>query len=203
LEWDELMDFYNCDFTKRPGLANVRDVFCFCAFTGLRYSDAAKLRCSDIHDTYISIVTQKTSDGLRVELNAFSRAILERNRQFQQDHRHNPDGLALPVISNQKMNSYLKDAGRLAGITAPVRIVYFRGSERYDNEYQKWELLTTHCARRTFVVNALRLGIPSEVIMKWTGHSGFNSMKPYVKIVDELKEKEMSKFDTLYQDGSP
>ena len=53
----------------------------------------------------------------------------------------------------------------------------------------------THAARRTFVINALRLGIPSEVIIKWTGHKDFSALKPYVKIVDELKASEMDKFN--------
>ena len=63
----------------------------------------------------------------------------------------------------------------------------------------KWELITTHCARRTFVVNSLRLGIPAEVIMKWTGHSDFKAMKPYIEIVDELKKENMSRYDALYK----
>ena len=53
----------------------------------------------------------------------------------------------------------------------------------------------THVARRTFVVNALRLGIPPEVIMRWTGHSSFEAMKPYMKIIDEVKRTAMSRFD--------
>ena len=60
------------------------------------------------------------------------------------------------------------------GIDTPIRIVYYAGSDRREEVHPKWELLTTHCARRTFVVNALRLGIPAEVIMKWTGHSDFS-----------------------------
>lgn len=203
LEWDELMKLYDFEFGERhKGLASVRDVFCFCCFTGLRYSDAAKLRTTDICDDYISVVTQKTSDGLRIELNDFSRAILRKCRQFQLSDT-NRTHRALPVISNQKMNAYLKEIGELVGIDKPVRIVYYAGSERIENVYPKYELLTTHCARRTFVVNALRLGIPAEVIMKWTGHSDFSAMKPYVKIVDELKEKEMRKFNLLSGNQSP
>ena len=203
LEWDELMKLYDFEFGERhKGLASVRDVFCFCCFTGLRYSDAAKLRTTDICNDYISVVTQKTSDGLRIELNDFSRDILRRCRQFQLSDT-NRTHRALPVISNQKMNAYLKEIGELVGIDKPVRIVYYAGSERIENVYPKYELLTTHCARRTFVVNALRLGIPAEVIMKWTGHSDFSAMRPYVKIVDELKEKEMRKFNLLSGNQSP
>ena len=203
LEWEELMTLFSFDFGERhPGLANCRDVFCFCCFTGLRYSDAAKLRLSDVHDTYISVVTQKTSDSLRIELNDFSRAILDRCEKFQHSENNN-SCRALPAVSNQKMNEYLKEIGKMIGLDTPVHLVYYRGGKRHEEDHPKHELLTTHCARRTFVVNALRLGIPAEVIMKWTGHKDFKAMKPYVKIVDELKEQEMTKFNLLSENGSP
>ena len=197
LEWEELIKLFNYDFgANHPGLAAVRDVFCFCSFTGLRYSDVAKLRVSDIKDDYISVVTLKTTDGLRIELNDFSRAILDKYSE-QNNKAENRNKKALPVISNQRMNDYLKIIGRMLGFETPIRVVYFKGSTRHEEVVPKCELLSTHCARRTFVVNALRLGIPAEVIMKWTGHSDFKTMKPYVKIVDELKEREMSKFNLL------
>ena len=197
LEWDELIRLYEYDFGENHnGLSQVRDVFCFCCFTGLRYSDVAKLKISDIKDNFISVVTQKTTDGLRIELNDFSRAILNKYTLFHQA-QSNRLHRAFPVISNQKMNAYLKDIGQRIELDTPIRIVYYAGSRRIENVFPKYELLTTHCARRTFVVNALRLGIPAEVIMKWTGHSDFKSMKPYVKIVDELKKQEMEKFNTL------
>ena len=76
---DEIKKLQFHEFT--PGqhyLERVRDVFLFCCFTGLRYSDAAKLTREDVKDDHIEIVTQKTSDGLRIELNKHSRAILEK-----------------------------------------------------------------------------------------------------------------------------
>jgi len=63
-------------------------------------------------------------------------------------------------------------------------------------KYYKYELLTTHCGRRTFIVNAIFLGIPTEVVMKWTGHEDFESMKPYLEIVDDLRITEMEKFNS-------
>lgn len=137
-------------------------------------------------------MTQKTSDGLKIELNRHAQAIIDKyhGKRFRGDR-------ALPVISNQKMNDYLKELGRMAGIDTPTRVVYFRGEQRFDEYHPKWELLTTHCARRTFVVTALQLGIPVEVIIRWTGHSSYEAMKPYVAIVDDLKKKEMDKFNAL------
>lgn len=173
-------------------LERVRDVFLFQCFTGLRYSDVAKLRRADLKDGFIHVVTQKTSEGLRIELNKHSQAILDKYKDciFPADK-------LLPIVSNENMNARLKIIGQMAGIDEPTRIVYFKGNQRHEEVYPKWYLLTTHVARRTFVVTALQLGIPAEVIMRWTGHSNFEAMKPYVKIVDELKEKSMSKFDNL------
>lgn len=193
LSWEELVALFNFEFPKnQPALPAIRDVFCFCCFTGLRYSDVAKLKRSDVRADYISVVTQKTVDGLIIELNDYSREILAKYENIEL-----PGGKALPTISNQKMNEHLKVMGQLAGIEEPQRIVYFKGSERHEEVLPKWAVLTTHCGRRTFIVNALRLGVPAEVIMKWTGHSDFKAMRPYVKIVDELKVAQMNKFNTF------
>ena len=187
LTWDELIRLYNFEF-EEISLSEVRDVFCLCCFTGLRYSDAFNLKKSDIKDGCIHIVTQKTTDGLKIELNKYSRAILEK-------HKANGQEKALPVITNKKMNEILRKIGKLVGINAPQKVIYFVGNQRHEEVYQKHELLTSHCGRRTFIVNSLCLGIPAEVVMKWTGHSDYDAMKPYIKIVDELKQREMKKFD--------
>lgn len=193
LEWEELLGLLSFQFPAgNTSLPAVRDVFCFCCFTGLRYSDVAKLRRSDVKENYISVVTQKTVDGLIIELNKYSRSILEKYQNITF-----PNGLALPIISNVKMNQHLKTMGELAGIDEPQRIVYFKGNVRYEEVLPRYSLLTTHCGRRTFIVNSLRLGVPSEVIMKWTGHSDYKAMKPYIKIVDKLKASEMEKFNTF------
>jgi integrase len=191
LTWDELMALLNFEFNDdKPSLSLVRDVFCFLCFTGLRHSDVYKLKRSDVKDDHILIVTKKTVEGVKVELNKYSKAILNKYKDV-----HFKNDKVLPVISNQQMNDHLKIMGEIAGLNDLIRIVYFRKGERIEEVYPKYAKLTTHCGRRTFVVNALYLGIPSEVIMKWTGHSDHRSMKPYVKIVDKLKEREMSKFD--------
>ena len=158
----------------------------------------AKLRRSDVRANHITVVTQKTIDGLIIELNDYSRAILKKYEGIRL-----PKDLALPVISNVKMNEHLKEMGKIACFIDPQRIVYFKGNKRFEEVLPKYALLTTHCGRRTFIVNALRLGIPSEVIMKWTGHSDFKAMKPYVKIVDKLKVSEMEKFNKFLPSEQP
>lgn len=73
-----------------------------------------------------------------------------------------------------KMNDYLKELAELAGIDEPVRQTYYRDNERIDEGTPKYALLGTHAGRRTFICNALALGIPPQVVIKWTGHSDYN-----------------------------
>lgn len=190
LTLDELRRVEDADLP--PYLSNVRDVFVFCCYTGLRFSDAAKLRKSDLHGTYIEVVTQKTDKRIRIELNKHSAAILERHKGMEY-----AKNAALPVLTNQYTNIALKRIGELCEINEPIRIVKYSGRQRIETTAPKYELLTTHCARRTFVVTALQLGIPIEVITRWTGHSDLKALKPYVAIVDELKARNMSKFDVI------
>ncbi|MCQ2383596.1 MAG: site-specific integrase [Paludibacteraceae bacterium] len=187
LTWEELTRFFNQDFGTRFK-NNVRDVFCFCCFTSLRFSDVSKLMKTDVHRDHIEVVTQKTAATLHIQLNDYSRTILER-------HSHLPGDKALPVYSNQKTNAALKEMGRAVGLNDSIKKVHFVGSQRIEETKPKWEYLTTHCGRRTFVVNALMLGIPTQVVMSWTGHADYESMKPYIAIAEEQKEESMKLFN--------
>ena len=190
LTWDELnrLREFKIPFNKQA-LERVRDVFLFQCFTGLRYSDVFNLRRSDIKGDHIEVTTVKTSDSLIIELNNHSKAILDKYKDvaFEYDK-------VLPVITNQKMNDYLKE---LAGIDEPIRQTYYKGNERIDDVTPKYALLGTHAGRRTFICNALALGIPPQVVMKWTGHSDYKAMKPYIDIADDIKANAMSKFNQL------
>lgn len=193
LTWEELNKLreFKIPPTKQA-LERVRDVFLFQCFTGLRYSDVFNLRRSDIKGDHIEVTTVKTSDSLIIELNDHSRAIIEKYKdvEFENDK-------ALPVITNQKMNDYLKELAELAEINEPVRQTYYKGNERIDEVTPKYALLGTHAGRRTFICNALALGIPPQVVMKWTGHSDYKAMKPYIDIADDIKANAMSKFNQL------
>ena len=193
LTWDELNRLREFKIpSNKQALERVRDVFLFQCFTGLRYSDVFNLRRSDIKGDHIEVTTVKTSDSLIIELNNHSKAILDKYKDvpFENDK-------VLPVITNQKMNDYLKELAELAGIDEPIRQTYYKGNERIDDVTPKYALLGTHAGRRTFICNALALGIPPQVVMKWTGHSDYKAMKPYIDIADDIKANAMSKFNQL------
>ncbi len=213
LDWEELMRVFNYEipsngtevtltdangheYKKRvqaaEGMAISRDIFCFCSFTSLRFSDAINLKRSDIYDNTITITTIKTADTISIELNKYAQAILAKYAGNSKLGEY-----ALPHITNQRMNIYLKNLCELCGINQPVTMAFYKGSQRYDVTSPKYELIGTHAGRRTFICNALMLGIPAEIVMKWTGHSDYKAMKPYIDVTNAAKAVEMNKFNAL------
>jgi integrase len=190
LEWDELMRVWSASLP--PDLARVRDAFCFQCFTGLRWSDLAALRACDVSDEAVTVTTRKTSDRLRIELNSFSRAILARYRGYSA-----ATGRPLPVLANQAMNRALKAVMRECGVDAPVRVSFIRGGRRVDEIRPKWELVGTHAGRRTFICMMLQRGVPPTVVMRWTGHSDYQAMSPYIAVSDKAKAEAMGVLDSV------
>lgn len=187
-----LHDFQGVPYEKEgimhDCLERVRDCFLFCCYTSLRYSDMAKLRKADIYDGAIHVTTKKTYDALTIELNDRSRAILEKYKGLR--------GLrALPAISNQKMNDYLKILGEFAELNSQLTFVSFTNGVRSEVTQSKYEVLTTHVGRRTFICNALTFGIPVNVVMKWTGHSDYDAMKPYIEVAEAERASAMQLFN--------
>lgn len=190
LKYKELMHFFEYEFPKeKEYLSKARDMFCFMAFTSLRYSDLAKLRPSNVIDGYLDFCTEKTDDKLRIALNEHAQKIIDKYAWYKGD-------TVFPVPSNQKLNDYLKEAAKLAGLDREITQVYFKGNIRHEDTYKFWEQISCHDARRTFVCCSLALGIPPSVVMSCTGHSDYESMKPYIEVADETQKMEMDKWNT-------
>ncbi|MBQ0158008.1 MAG: tyrosine-type recombinase/integrase [Bacteroidales bacterium] len=189
LTMEELLRVYHHEFpAKDVRLERQRDCFCFQCFTGLRYSDISTLQKIDIYDDMLHIITEKTDDTITVELNDYSRAILKK-------YADSDSSLALPVISNQKYNKEIKEVGKACGIDAIVSQSHYVGGNMITERVPKYMLLSSHTGRRTFICNALMLGISPNVVMQWTGHNDYNAMKPYIDIADEAKKSAMSLFN--------
>lgn len=77
--------------------------------------------------------------------------------------------------------------------TKNVAIHRYRGAERIDSKIPKYELITTHTARRTFITLSLEKGIRPEVVMSITGHKDYKTFKAYIKITDTVKKEELLK----------
>ncbi|MHA1973113.1 MAG: site-specific integrase [Candidatus Hodarchaeales archaeon] len=177
---EELDRLYDFKF-ESEALKKTRDLFCFGCFTGLRFSDIANLDKSNVKGGEILIRIQKTKEIIAIPLLSRAEKILKRYKY------------KLPVITNQKLNFNLKKICEKAEINQKIKIHKYRGSKRDDSISPKYELITTHSARRTFITLSLEKGIRPEVVMAITGHKSYNSFKKYIKITDNIKKNELLK----------
>lgn len=188
---DELLALFNyIPESKNEKIAQL--LYCFCAFTGLRYSDTSTLKWDNIKDDRIELITKKTSSSLIIELNKYSREVLERAKEFE-----TKNNLVFPNLAFCTYEKELKDIARKLEINELITYTYYKGGERVSESKEKWNFVTSHTARKTFVVNAISLKIPLEVVMRWTGHKSLKNIEPYLKIVDEVKRNNMDKFDSI------
>jgi integrase len=180
LSWDELMRLYAFEFQQK-NLNRAKDVFCFMCFTSLRYSDVARLTYANVSEDSIRVIMKGAdTDDLKIDLNEYSRAILEKYRKEKLPYNN-----ALPVFASGMIDRYLKIIGEAVGFYQSVRVVYSVGTKKYEEVKPKYELLTADCARRTFVVNSRILGIPAKTVISWTGRDEYEAMRPYIKAVEE------------------
>lgn len=192
LSTDELLHVINLPVGDGHGkMAIARDIFVFCCATALRYSNLIRLKKNDIHEGCIHILTKKTDTPVVVELNGISSEILERYKSIEGD-------MALPYLDNRSLNGYIKSICRECGINQLITKTYYRAGKRVGISGPKWKFMSIHCGRRTFICHAVSKGIPPQIIMKWTGHSDYKSMKPYIDIVSKDKEEAMKRiFDDV------
>jgi hypothetical protein len=98
------------------------------------------------------------------------------------------------------MNAHLKELGKLAGFNKLVTRYRYRGSIRIDDTMPKYMVMTTHMARKTFITNAFRQGIPTEIIMKISNHKSHKILERYNKISEEQKKQAMVKAFSIDSD---
>jgi len=176
-----LKDHDGKSYTKRVAkdLQAARDMLLFCCFTGLRYSDMQRLRPMDVKvkegRQVLQVVTKKTKDSLTIPLTDKAKTILERYTARKEE-------TIFPQTPNVTMNYRIKDVCELAGINELTKTSEAKDGKVIEEERPKFELITTHVGRKTFVVSALSKGAPERWVMKITGHSDYNSMKPYIDV---------------------
>lgn len=182
---EEVERFEKVDLTKKEDGKNLelaRDIFLVGVWTAQRVSDYNNLKPENIKEvdnngtpmTYISIHQQKTGRFVEIPCNAKVRAILNKY----------PKGL--PHLSDQKINKYIKDIGKMAGIDEVVEVKGSRGGQVIKEYYKKYELICTHTARRTGATLMYLDGIAIYDIMKVTGHKSVTTLEKYIR-ADKLE----------------
>ena len=173
LNKDELREIELFDLSRYPKLERVRDLFLVGCFTGLRYSDYSILKPENIRDGLIEITQVKTNDPVVIPVHDTVARIMAKY------------GGQLPrSLSNQKTNDYLKDLGEMIPCLSKEVIRSFtKEGRRQQTRHEKWELLTTHTARRSFATNEYLDGTPTLTIMAITGHKTEKAFLRYIKLV--------------------
>lgn len=171
-------------------LEKVRDFFLFGCFTGMRYGDIAGLKKNNVFKDHLKFFNQKnaSTQSITVPLTPVSLGILKKYKDLKGDY-------ALPSISNQKTNDYLKEVGRVAGLNDKVVIAEKDAFGEIDTtEYELHELLTCHVTRKSFITIAMTLGMQESTIISITGHSkGSKAFHKYYDVVDSVKFSQMNK----------
>lgn len=161
-------------------LNNSRNLFLVGCYTGLRFSDCIRLTPEHIQENFIKITQQKTGKPVVIPLQNQIKSILKQGE--------------IKKISNQKLNQHLKEICRLAGIEETIIKTTTQGGKTCTNTFKKYELVTTHTARRSFATNLYLAGVPSITIMKVTGHKTETAFLKYIKISEQENAKLLQEY---------
>jgi site-specific recombinase XerD len=172
LSQEEIQTIYAKEFVTER-LNQVKDIFVFACFTGLAYIDVKQLTVSNISmgidgGKWIFTHRQKTETASRIPLLPIPEELIQKYAEHPQCINENK---LLPVLSNQKMNSYLKEIADVCGIKKD---------------------LTFHIARHTFATTVtLTNGVPIESVSKMLGHKNIKTTQHYAKILDKKVSEDM------------
>ena len=153
-------------------LEHVRDIFVFCCFTGLAYADVKKLTKDDIvigidGEKWINTERTKTKTKSNIPILPLALMIIEKYKGSNEVN----NSRVLPVLTNQKMNAYLKEIADISGIK---------------------KNLTTHLARHTFATTVtLTNGVSLESVSKMLGHRSLRTTQHYAKILNRRVSEDM------------
>ena len=154
-------------------IIQVRDIFLFSCYTGLAYADVKKLKRIEIvtgfdGQQWVSTSRQKTDTASRIPLSPAAIEIINRYANHPQCQN---EGRLLPVLSNQKMNAYLKEIADICGVN---------------------KQLTYHTARHTFATTVtLANGVPIETVSKMLGHKNIKTTQHCARILDSKVSEDM------------
>ncbi|MFV0207935.1 site-specific integrase [Empedobacter falsenii] len=168
LSESEIDEMERLKLSDNKRLEQVRDLFLVACYTGQRFSDLNKINQSNIiDDEYIAIRQQKTNEQLTLPLLKVVKTILVKY------------SYKLPKISNVKFNEYIKEVAKLCETL----------NKQYngDNKKVRWQMISSHTARRTFVTLNYGKGVDLDTLKLGTGHKQTKTLQTYIKMNDKQK----------------
>lgn len=174
-------------FKNEQALA--RDWFIIGCYTGLRASDLTRLDKSMVHGDFFLLSNEKTDERVSIPVHPLVQNIFRRWKGFP------------PALSEQKINENIKSVAQLAGIKGKVLYTVTEGGVRKDYYMEKWQMVSMHTARRSFITNARKNGIPDSIVMKLTGIKRAATLQRYDKLSAEDAAKEAAKHSFFKKAG--
>lgn len=156
-------------------LEKVRDMFLLACHTGLRFSDLVRLQPLNFNtkEKILCIRTQKTDAMVYIPL---SPDVMNICKKY--DYH-------MPRFSNSTFNACIKEISRQAGLVDSVEMLISKGSKKMRLVLPKYQLITSHTARRSFATNAFLANVPNISIMQITGHTTEKAFMRYIRVTGE------------------
>lgn len=174
---DEIRRMLDTDLSDTPGYERIRNIYVINCFLGLRFNDLKRLLKSvptymrrEAGKTFIEIKTHKTGEIVVIPVSQIVSDLLTRH-----DH-HFPEG-----FGSSYYNKSIKEIAKRSGITNEVIFTRTEGGQRKDTTFKKYELMSSHTARRSFATNATLSGLSQRFIMGITGHRTVSSFERYIR----------------------
>lgn len=174
----ELKAIENLQLTGGKDIA--RDYFLFECYTGQRISDIIRFNKNDFDGTRWTFYQRKGNRIRNKRTTVLFKGFCASGLRILEKYDYQ-----MPPIAEQTMNDYLKEIGKEAGLTTQLTIVDWRGSERIETVVEKWEKLTSHIGRKTFITLALDSGMPVKQVSQLLNVSINTINKHYAAKSDE------------------
>jgi len=175
----ELTMLEDIDLSNDKRLSKVRDFFLLGCWTGLRFSDLLQLKPEHIGINSIQLKAQKTNKSFVTPIFAPSRRILD--KYIIDGKQGIPKG-----ISNQKLNKYVKELGKmLPELHVKISVQESKGNLKISKELCKYEMISSHTARRSYATNQFKSNAPIASIMASTGHKTQKEFLKYIRMTDD------------------
>lgn len=179
---EEIDKMYKLDLSDKPMYELVRDAFVLGSQIAQRFSDYIRIRPHHIqeagHDLKLIMRAHKTDQKINVPLNSIAIKILQKYNQ------------SIPKVPEQVFNRYIKLIGKWAGINQPIEYIKHLGSEKIKVIEPKYELITSHTARRSGATNMLKSKLTLDEVRRITGHKTIKNLLTYIRLTeDEVYER--------------
>jgi len=185
LSFQDLETLEALELADNPRLDQTRDLFLIGCFTGLRFSDYSRIKAEHLTNEdgvdMVSIVAKKGRKWVKIPLVPALKRILEKY------------DFNVPTISDVKFNKYLKELCELAGMTETVLLRDTKGGVTTEQEYKRFELVSSHTARRTFATAMINAGVPVRAVSTILGHATEKQTLVYARTTANQHAKSFSK----------